>query len=108
MGIIRRVVAIVAVVAALALVATPAAADGRSADGRSADGQPLVQVGLDSRVVQLVADGDGTCALTENGQVYCWGEGRPGRPAHNALLLIAIGSLLIGGGATLLLFSRSS
>ena len=66
------------------------------------------QVGLQGKVVQLVADGDSTCALTEAGDVYCWGAGAPRRsaPAHNPLLLITVGALLVAGGTTLLMLSR--
>ena len=86
-----------AVVAALALVAAPATAD----DG-------LVEVGLGQKVVQLVADGDSTCALTESGKVFCWGAGYPPpyRPDRSPLVLIALGALLIAGGTTMLTLSR--
>ncbi|XVU26144.1 hypothetical protein ACQPZJ_03525 [Actinoplanes sp. CA-054009] len=96
----RRIFVILAVAAALTLSAAPASA---------ADDQ-LVEVGLHQRVVQLVADGDSTCALTEKGEVYCWGAGYPPqRPAGDTtLLLVAIGALMIAGGATMLLVSRSS
>ncbi|MFF5080342.1 hypothetical protein ACFY36_25100 [Actinoplanes sp. NPDC000266] len=96
----RRILVILAVAAALTLSAAPASA---------ADDQ-LVEVGLHQRVVQLVADGDSTCALTEKGEVYCWGAGYPPhRPAGDTtLLLVAIGALLIAGGASMLLVSRSS
>jgi Regulator of chromosome condensation (RCC1) repeat len=99
MVITRRVMAILAVVAALSLAAMPAAAD----DG-------LVEVGLEGRVVQLVADGDSTCALTEAGEVFCWGAGYPDpyRPGRNPMGLAALGALLIAGGAALLLVSRRS
>jgi hypothetical protein len=105
----RRIFVILAVAAALTGGAAPASA---------ADDDGLVEVGLHQRVVQLVADGDGTCALTESGEVYCWGAGRPaphpvGRPApypvgHGALLLVTLGALLIAGGSMMLLVSRSS
>ncbi len=85
--------AILAVVVALTLSAGPAAAD----DG-------LVEVGLEGRVVQLVADGDSTCALTESGEVFCWGAGYPEQ--RNPMGLAALGALLIAGGAALLLISR--
>lgn len=93
MVITRRVMAILAVVVALALTAGPAAAD----DG-------LIEVGLDGRVVQLVADRDGTCALTEAGEVFCWGAGYPEQ--RDPMGLAALGALLIAGGAALLVVSR--
>src|SRR5512138_2352135 len=98
MGIMRRVLAILAVVATLFLAApAPARADG--CDGLCRD--HLVQVGLQGKVVQLVADGDSTCALTEAGEVYCWGANEGiAKPAHNPLLLITVGALLVAGGAT--------
>jgi hypothetical protein len=102
MWITRRVLAILAVGATLFLVApTPAQAD------RCDD---LCKVGLDHRVVQLVADGDGTCALTDDGQVYCWGGDAPDplAPARTPLLLVTIGALLVAGGTTLLMLSRAS
>jgi Regulator of Chromosome Condensation (RCC1) repeat protein len=104
MGIMRRVLAILAVVATLFLAA-PAPATADSCDGLCRD--RLVQVGLQGKVVQLVADGDSTCALTEAGDVYCWGadDGRS-KPAHNPLLLITVGALLVAGGTTLLMLSR--
>jgi len=72
MGITRRVLAILVVVATLFLAApAPAKADGCDGICR----ERLVQVGLRGKVVQLVADGDSTCALTEAGDVYCWGAG---------------------------------
>ncbi|MBU2668549.1 hypothetical protein KOI35_34055 [Actinoplanes bogorensis] len=102
MKITRRVVAILAVVVALSVAASPAGADGRAGDG-------LVEVGLDGKVVQLVADGDSTCALTEAGQVYCWGASypQPYRPGSNPLILVALGALLVAGGVGLLTVSRS-
>ena len=108
MGIMRRVLAILAVVATLFLAApAPAKADGCDGVCR----ERLVQVGLQGKVVQLVADGDSTCALTEAGDVYCWGADaeapKPSTPAHNPLLLITIGALLVAGGTMLLLLSRS-
>lgn len=102
MWITRRVLAILAVGATLFLVApTPARADRCDS---------LCRVGLEHRVVQLVADGDGTCALTDDGAVYCWGGDSPGplAPARTPLLLVTIGALLVAGGATLLMVSRSS
>lgn len=105
MRITRRVLAILAVVAAVALVAAPAEADQCVGDCRAR----LVQVGLTERVVQLVADGDSTCALTEAGDVYCWGAGYPDpypSSGRSPLLLVTIGSLLVAGGTTLLTLSR--
>jgi hypothetical protein len=105
MWISRRVLAILAVVATLSLIG-PAPARAERCDGDCRAG--LVQVGLQGRVVQLVADGDSTCALTEAGDVYCWGAGYPDpyRPGHNPLLLVTVGVLLVAGGAGLLLVSR--
>jgi len=104
MGIMRRVLAILAVVATLFLAApAPAKADGCDGVCR----ERLVQVGLRGRVVQLVADGDSTCALTEAGDVYCWGADANGpKPSRSPLLLITIGALLVAGGTTLLMLSR--
>ncbi|XVV13369.1 RCC1-like domain-containing protein [Actinoplanes sp. CA-131856] len=96
----RRILVILAVAAALTLSAAPA----------SASDDQLVEVGLHQRVVQLVADGDSTCALTEKGEVYCWGAGYPPRrtAGDTTLLLVAIGALLIAGGSSMLLVSRWS
>ncbi|MFF5291770.1 RCC1 domain-containing protein [Paractinoplanes globisporus] len=105
MWITRRVLAILAVIATLFLVApAPAVADG--CDGVCRD--RLVQVGLQGRVVQLVADGESTCALTEAGDVYCWGADypKPLGPSRSPLLLVTIGALLLAAGTTLLLLSR--
>jgi len=107
MWITRRVLAILAVVATLFL-ASPAPASADGCDGVCRE--RLVQVGLRGKVVQLVADGDSTCALTEAGDVYCWGAGAgadSSKPAHSPLLLITIGALLVAGGTTLLMLSRS-
>jgi len=104
MGIMRRVLAILAVVATLFLAA-PAPAEADGCDGVCRE--RLVQVGLQGKVVQLVADGDSTCALTEVGDVYCWGaDAGTTKPAHSPLLLITIGALLVAGGTTLLMLSR--
>ncbi|MFI5890467.1 hypothetical protein ACIA5D_10145 [Actinoplanes sp. NPDC051513] len=102
MWITRRVLAILAVVASLFLVApAPARADGC---------EGFCRVGLQGRVVQLVADGESTCALTENGDVYCWSADYPDPhvPARNPLLLITVGALLVAAGTTLLMLSRPS
>ena len=102
MRITGRVLAILAVVAMLFLVApVPARADGC---------EGFCRVGLEGRVVQLVADGESTCALTENGDVYCWGASPPDPypPGRSPLLLITIGALLVAGGTTLLMLSRPS
>src|SRR4051812_25205648 len=107
MRIMRRVLAILVVVATLFLVGQPAQARAEECTGDCRT--QLVQVGLKGRVVQLVADGDGTCALTDAGDVYCWGVDYPDeRPGHNPMPLVVIGALLIAGGATLLMISRSS
>ena len=106
MWITRRVLAILALAATLSLVSlAPAqAADLCDGDCRAR----LVQVGLEGRVVQLVANGDSTCALTEAGDVFCWGAGYPDpdRPDHGPLLLVTIGVLLVAGGVTLIMVSR--
>jgi hypothetical protein len=105
MRIMRRVLAILAVVATLFLAAPgPAKADSCAGVCRNR----LVQVGLRGKVVQLVADGDSTCALTEAGDVYCWDADAPLRsaPTHSPLLLITVGALLVAGGTTLLMLSR--
>src|SRR3954469_21477008 len=98
MAIMRRVLAILALVAALSAGAGPARAD--ECAGFCREG--LVEVGLDGRVVQLVADGDGTCALTESGAVYCWGSDYPDpyRADRTPLLLVTIGALLVAAGTT--------
>ncbi|SNY62495.1 RCC1 domain-containing protein [Paractinoplanes atraurantiacus] len=98
----RRILVILAVAAALTLSAAPASAAG--------EGDDVVEVGLHQRVVQLVADGDRTCALTESGEVYCWGAGRPARrtAGNPTLLLVAIGALMVAAGLSMLLVSRSS
>lgn len=104
MSITRRVSAIVSLVVALMLTAGPAEADECAGDCRAR----LIQVGVRERVVQLVADGDSTCALTASGAVYCWGTGYPDpyAPGRSPLFLITIGALLVAGGTTLLLVSR--
>jgi hypothetical protein len=108
MWISRRVLAILAVVATIFLAAPVAAEAKDQCDGPCRD--RLVQVGLQGRVVQLVADGDSTCALTEAGDVYCWGADYPdpSRPDRSTLLLVTIGALLVAGGTTLLMLSRRS
>jgi hypothetical protein len=108
MWIMRRVLAILAVVAALFIGAAPAAAGGPDVCSAYCR-ERLVEVGLEGRVVQLVGDGDSTCALTEQGAVYCWGASRPepSGPGVSALLLVTVGSLLVAGGASLLLLTRS-
>jgi Regulator of Chromosome Condensation (RCC1) repeat protein len=108
MRIMRRVLAILVVLATLFLVGQPAQARAEECTGDCR--ARLVQVGLQGRVVQLVADGDSTCALTDAGDVYCWGADYPDeyRPGRNPMLLVTVGALLIAGGATLLMLSRWS
>jgi hypothetical protein len=111
MWITRRVLAILAVVAVLGVVGLSAGAAPAAAGPDVCPGfcrERLVEVGLEGRVVQLVADGDSTCALTERGEVYCWGASAPEPyvPARDVLLLVAFGSLLVAGGTTMLLVSR--
>jgi hypothetical protein len=107
MWITRRVLAILAVVAVLFAGAAPADAGGPDVCSAYCR-ERLVEVGLEGRVVQLVADGDGTCALTEQGDVYCWGASHPEPygPGRGVLLLVVFGSLLVAGGSTMLLLSR--
>lgn len=105
MGITRRVSAIAAaLIVGLVLAPGPAEADDCTGDCHTS----LVRMGLRGRVVQLVADGDGTCALTESGDVYCWGASYPDpyHPGRSPLLLVTIGVLLVAGGVTLLTVSR--
>ena len=109
MGAGRRVLAILAVVAAFFLVAAPAWADSADNCALTGNGELYcwgraapVRVRVTGRVVQLAASGDSTCALTEPGEVYCWGAASPARgPDVSPLLLVTIGSLLIAGGTTL-------
>ncbi len=91
--------ALLIVMAFLLLGATPA----NASDGPE-------DIGVRGRVVQLVADGDNMCALTDAGRVYCWDAGRttPYVPEPDAMALVALGALLIAGGAMLLLVTRSS
>ena len=107
MLITRRVVAILAVVAVLSIGAPPAAA-GRVELCTANCRDRMVQMGLDGRVVQLVADGNGTCALTERGQVFCWGASYPDpyAPGRSPLLLVSVGTMLVAAGLALLLVSR--
>jgi len=111
MGAGRRVLAILVVVAAFFLLAAPASADSANNCALTGNGEVYcwgrtapVRVPMTGRVVQLAASGDGTCALTEPGEVYCWG-GRVADPVPsvNPLLLVTVGSLLVAGGATLLM-----
>ena len=106
MVITRRVLAILAVVAALFLLA--GAGPARAGECTGYCRERLVQVGLTGRVVQLVADEDGTCALTDAGAVYCWGADYPDpyRRDRTPLLLVTVGALLLAGGTTLLLITR--
>ncbi|MET0416344.1 MAG: RCC1 domain-containing protein [Actinoplanes sp.] len=107
MWITRRVLAILVVVAAVFFAAAPASAD-RSEICTENCRDRMVEMGLEGRVVQLVAGSDGTCALTERGQVFCWGASYPDpyAPARSPLVLVTIGALLVAGGTTLLLLSR--
>jgi hypothetical protein len=114
MWITRRVLAILAVIAVSALagpapaVAGLALAQAGPAPARADGCEGFCRVSLEGRVVQLVADGDNTCALTEDGDVYCWGAGYPdpGAPGRSPLLLITIGALLVAGGVTLVMLTR--
>jgi hypothetical protein len=112
----RRVLAILVAVAALFLVSAPAEAD--TISGCTVGGQGTVycprradspiRVGVTGKVVQLVADGDSTCALTEPGDVYCWGGEQPRyRVNRNPMALVALGSLFLAVGAVLILAGRS-
>jgi hypothetical protein len=104
MRIVRRVMTILTVVVAFFLTtAVPAAAS-------EAGGGVPVDVGVQGKVVQLVAAGSRMCALTDAGRVYCWDAARPTPvvPEPDALALVAVGALLIAGGAILLLVTRSS
>ena len=105
MWITRRVLAILTVVATLFLIAPPPA-EAVLPWPAGCDG--ICQVGVTGRVVQLVADGESTCALTEAGNVYCWSADDPDPypSGRSPLLLITIGALLVAGGATLLMLSR--
>jgi hypothetical protein len=107
MWITRRVLGILAVVAVLSIGSPPAAA-GRAELCTANCRDRMVQMGLDGRVVQLVADGNGTCALTERGQVFCWGASYPDpyAPGRSPLVLFPLGALLVAGGVTLLVLSR--
>jgi hypothetical protein len=107
-------VAVAVAVAVLFLVSAPARADrapGCTLTARGAvycarnDDAP-VRVGVAGKVVQLVAAGDSTCALTEPGEVYCWGGGRDNRMPRSPLLLVALGCLLLAGGSLLVLAGR--
>jgi hypothetical protein len=113
----RRVWAVLVAVAVSVLLAAPARAE-RSRPACTLSGQGTVycegsttpvRIGVAGRVVQLVAAGDSTCALTEPGAVYCWDASRPPerRAGVNPLLLVAIGTMLLAGGSALLLVSRS-
>src|SRR5687768_14294474 len=106
MWITRRVLGILAVVAVLSIGSAPVAAGAELCTANCRD--RMVQMGLDGRVVQLVANGNGTCALTERGQVFCWGASYPDpyAPGRSPLLLVSAGTMLIGVGLALLLVSR--
>lgn len=110
----RRVLAILAAVAALFLAAAPAWAETGRNCALTGDGEVYcwsgsapIRVRVTGRVVQLAASGDSTCALTEPGDVYCWGPQAPA-PSSGAdpLLLAALGTLLVAGGVTLITVSR--
>ena len=66
-----------------------------------------VPIDVTGKVVQIVAAGDNTCALTEPGRVYCWTFDDQAPPAAPPLLLIAFGSFLVAAGLTLVLAARS-
>ncbi len=107
MWITRRVLAILAVVAVLSIGIPPAAAS-RSEICTANCQDRLVEMGLEGRVVQLVANGNGTCALTERGEVFCWGASYPDpyAPGRSPLVLFPLGAVLVAGGVTLLVLSR--
>ena len=107
MWMIRRGLAILAVVAVLLIGAPPAAA-GRAELCTAKCQDRLVEMGLKGRVVQLVADGNGTCALTERGEVFCWGASypEPYEPGRSPLFFVSLGTMLVAAGLTLLLVSR--
>lgn len=104
MWITRGVLAILALAVTFLLSAQPAQAGECTGDCRDR----LVQVGLHEKVVQLVADGGSTCALTEGGAVYCWGpaQQQPDPTGRNLLLMLVTGDILIAVGTTLVLVSR--
>jgi hypothetical protein len=114
MGWGRPVGAIVVAVAVLFLVPAPARADRPPGCTLTAQGAVYcdrnddapVRVGVTGKVVQLVAAGDSTCALTEPGEVYCWGGGHGGRIPRSPLLLVAIGFFLLAAGSILVLAGR--
>jgi hypothetical protein len=97
----RRTAALLAAVAASFLLSSPA-----QASSGCDPTQPVVCE--QGKVVQIVAAGDNTCALTAQGTVYCWAAGNETRqPVTDfSLLLITIGSILVAGGAGLVLISR--
>jgi alpha-tubulin suppressor-like RCC1 family protein len=54
--------------------------NGQLGDGtRENSNSPVTVQGLTDKVVQIAAGGMFTCALTENGELYCWGNGANGR-----------------------------
>jgi hypothetical protein len=110
MAIGRRVTATLATVVVSFLMSQPARAQPAELPSRACAqtaGSPVVCRPL-GRVVQLVAAGGSTCALTDAGDVYCWAADDPSRqPAPTSpLLLVTLGALLLAGGTTLLLLSR--
>jgi len=54
--------------------------NGQLGDGtRENNNVPVAVQGLTDKVVQIAAGGMFTCALTEGGNLYCWGNGSKGR-----------------------------
>jgi LPXTG-motif cell wall-anchored protein len=104
----RRSVAAGAVLAALLLPVGPAAADPGGVDP---DLVKAVAVGAAS----ITAGGAHSCTLDDGGVAYCWGADDGQRPRNptlpitgeSPLLLVALGTLLVGLGLTFLLVRKS-